>query len=74
MSPGVRPEKRAVFVVSPVICVVEGVVVLLSLMVLDTALGSGVYVTVIVPFAAMVADLTVMVRPGRMYWTVARSA
>ena len=35
------------FDVSPVICVVEGVVVLLSLMVLDTALGSGVYVTVI---------------------------
>jgi len=47
VSPGARPEKRAEPVVLPVICVVVDVVVLSSVMVLDTALGSGVYVTVI---------------------------
>jgi hypothetical protein len=47
VSPGARPEKRAEPVVLPVICVVVDVVVLSSVMVLDTALASGVYVTVI---------------------------
>jgi hypothetical protein len=47
VSPVARPEKRTEPVVLPVICVVDDVVVLSSVMVLDTALGSGVYVTVI---------------------------
>jgi hypothetical protein len=47
VSPGVRPEKRAEPDVLPAMGVVEFVVVLVSVMVLETALGLGVNVTVI---------------------------